>query len=41
MYIIGSACFAISFLDGYPRLVLLSVLSVCSLGSMLRACRCE
>ena len=33
MYVLGTACLAISFLDGYPRLVLLSVLSVCSLGS--------
>lgn len=38
MYVLGTACLAISFLDGYPRLVLLSVLSVCSLVAMSPKC---
>jgi|GEM_PF-5758610 len=38
MFVIGAACVTISLFDGYPRLVALSILSVCSLVSIVRKC---
>ena len=41
MLVVGTACLAVSFFDGYPRLVALSVVSMCSLASMFRTCQRE
>ncbi len=40
---VGAACLAVAFLvpDGYPRLVALSVVSLCSYAWILRVCQCE
>lgn len=41
MWVIGTACLAVSFFDGFPRLVALSVVSMCSFASIVRACQSE
>jgi hypothetical protein len=40
---IGAACLAAAFVvpEGYPRLVALALVSLCSYAWILRACHCE